>query len=284
MASSTQEVWEYRSLVANLARRQLKSEYKRDFLGSAWSLLNPLLNLAILSLVFGTILNFGGDIPNLGNRGSGVFALFLFAGLIPFGQWRRTTLGSIAALRASAQLLHKVYFPPDVSLIAYALVQMRQALFEAVIMVAIVAMLGEFSWTILLWPLLLPFVMMFSLGLGYLLALLAAYYADVQYIVEHLMQLMFYLTPIIFSLNRFECDRPDAPASCIEPQILGVAVKTLLQFNPLTSYVGVSRDLLYVHQLPDLTSLLVVLILSPVTLWIGFTVFKIFGRDVAEEL
>ena len=59
MASSVRELWDYRALVANMARRQLKSEHKRDFLGAAWSLLNPLLNLAILSLVFGTILSFG---------------------------------------------------------------------------------------------------------------------------------------------------------------------------------------------------------------------------------
>ena len=62
MASSVREVWDYRALVANMARRQLKSEHKRDFLGAAWSLLNPLLNLAILSLVFGTILQFGDRI------------------------------------------------------------------------------------------------------------------------------------------------------------------------------------------------------------------------------
>jgi ABC-type polysaccharide/polyol phosphate export permease len=274
MASSTREVWDYRALVANMARRQLKSEYKRDFLGAAWSLLNPLLNLAILSLVFGTILSFGADIPNLGDSDSGVFALFLFAALIPFGQWRRTTAGSIAALRGAAGLMQKVYFPPDVSLIAYALVQMRQALFEAVIMVAIVALLGEVSWTILLWPLLVPFVAMFALGLGYVLALLAAYYADIEYLVDHMMQLMFYLTPIIYSLDRFDDGQ----------QVFGIEVKTLLLLNPLTSYVGVSRDLLYVQQFPNLGQLAVVLILSPITLLVGFNVFRVFGRDITEEL
>jgi ABC-2 type transport system permease protein len=275
MASSTREVWDYRALVANMARRQLKSEYKRDFLGSAWSLLNPLLNLAILTLVFGTILNFGASIPALGDSDSGVYPLFLFAGLIPFGQWRRTTAGSIIALRGAAGLLQKVYFPPDVSLIAYTLVQLRQAAFEGLILVAIVALMGQVSWTILLWPLLLPFVAMFALGLGYMLALLAAYYADVEYLVDHLMQLMFYLTPIIYSLERFEVD---------EPEILGIGVTTLLTLNPLTSFVGVSRDLLYVQQLPDPTELAIVLIVSPLTLVIGFNVFRLFGRDVTEEL
>ena len=277
MASSVQEVWEYRALVANLARRQLKSEYKRDLLGASWSLLNPLLNLAILSLVFGTILNFGENIPDLGDRGSGIFALFLFAGLIPFTMWRRITVGSISSLKGASSLLRKVYFPPDVSLISFTLVQMRQAFFEGIILVSIVALLGEWSWWILLWPLLLPFVAMFALGLGYMLSLLAAYYADVQYLVEHMMQLMFYLTPIIFSIQRFE------PPN-VEPEIFGVGIITLLNFNPLTSFVGVSRDLVYVHQMPDLTSLLIVLVISPLTLFIGFNVFKYFGRDVAEEL
>jgi ABC-type polysaccharide/polyol phosphate export permease len=275
MASSVREVWDYRALVANMARRQLKSEHKRDFLGSAWSLLNPLLNLAILSLVFGTILSFGDDIPPLGDSDSGVFALFLFSGLIPFGQWRRTTIGSIAALRGSAALLQKVYFPPDVSLISFAVVEMRQAAFEGVIMVSIVAVLGEVSWTILLWPLLLPLVAMFALGLGYMLALLAAYYADIEYLIDHLMQLLFYLTPIIYSLDRFE----DNPA-----EVFGVSVQTLLLLNPLTSYVEVSRDLLYVQQFPDPGQLAVVLILSPLTLVLGFNVFRVFGRDVSEEL
>jgi ABC-type polysaccharide/polyol phosphate export permease len=276
MASSVREVWDYRALVANMARRQLKSEHKRDFLGAAWSLLNPLLNLAILSLVFGTILQFGGRITGDGIGGSGrnIFALFLFAALIPFGQWRRTTSGSIAALRGSAGLLQKVYFPPDVSLISYTLVQMRQALFEGVIMVLILAVIGEVSWTILVWPLLLPLVAMFALGIGYMLALLAAYYADTEYLVDHLMQLLFYLTPILYSLDSFSDD----------VQILGVPVKTLLELNPLTSYVGVSRSLLYYQEMPSGRALAVVLILSPLTLAIGFNVFRLLGRDITEEL
>ena len=276
MASSVREVWDYRALVANMARRQLKSEHKRDFLGAAWSLLNPLLNLAILTLVFGTILEFGGRIAGISLAGSGenIFALFLFAALIPFGQWRRTTSGAISALRGSAGLLQKVYFPPDVSIIAYTLVQMRQALFEGVIMVAILAILGHVSWTILLWPLLLPLVAMFALGIGYILALLAAYYADTQYLVDHLMQLLFYLTPILYSLDSFSGDA----------NVLGVPITTVLRLNPLSSYVGVSRDLLYAQQLPDPTELLVVLVLSPLTLVIGFNVFRILGRDVTEEL
>lgn len=276
MASSVREVWDYRALVANMARRQLKSEHKRDFLGAAWSLLNPLLNLAILSLVFGTILQFGGRITGDGIGGSGrnIFALFLFSALIPFGQWRRTTSGSISALRGSAGLLQKVYFPPDVSLISYTLVQMRQALFEGVIMVLILAAIGEVSWTILVWPLLLPLVAMFALGIGYMLALLAAYYADTEYLVDHLMQLLFYLTPILYSLDSFSDD----------VQILGVPVKTLLELNPLTSYVGVSRSLLYYQEMPAGRALAVVLILSPLTLAIGFNVFRVLGRDITEEL
>lgn len=275
MATSTREVWDYRTLVANLARRQLKSEYKRDFLGSAWSLLNPLLNLAILSLVFGTILAFGRDIPALAGRGSGVFALYLFSALIPFGQFRRTVLGSINALRGAAPLLRKVYFPPDVSLIAYTLVQMRQALFEGIILVAIIAVLGSLSPIMLLWPLLLPLMGMFALGLGYLLALLAAYYADVEYIVEHLMQLLFYLTPIIYPLSRFDVN---------EPEVFGVGVKTWLSLNPLTSFVEVSRDLLYVQTWPDPAQLAVVLIVSPLSLLVGYNVFRVYGRDVTEVL
>ena len=275
MATSTREVWDYRALVANLARRQLKSEYKRDFLGSAWSLLNPLLNLAILSLVFGTILAFGQDIPPLAGRDSGVFALYLFAALILFNQFRRTVLGSINALRGAAPLLRKVYFPPDVSLIAYTLVQMRQALFEGVILVAIIAFLGDLSPIMLLWPLLLPLMGMFSLGLGYLLALLAAYYADVEYLVEHLMQLLFYLTPIIYPLSRFDEN---------EPEVLGIGVTTWLAFNPLTSFVEISRDLLYVQTWPDPIQLAIVLVLSPLSLFVGYNVFRVYGRDVTEVL
>jgi len=276
MASSVREVWDYRALVANMTRRQLKSEHKRDFLGAAWSLLNPLLNLAILSLVFGTILQFGDRISGDGINSSGrdVFALFLFAALIPFGQWRRTASGSIMALRGSADLLHKVYFPPDVSLIAYTMVQLRQALFEGAIMVAILFALGEVSWTILFWPLLLPLVAMFALGTGYVLALLAAYYADTEYLVEHFMQLLFYLTPIIYSLDSFGDD----------VTIAGIPVKTMLELNPLTSYVGVSRSLLYYQVPPDPTELAVVVILSPVTLAFGFYLFRTLGRDITEEL
>jgi ABC-type polysaccharide/polyol phosphate export permease len=273
MASSTAELWEYRALVVNLTQRQLKSEYKRSLLGSAWSLLNPIVNLAVLSVVFGVFLNFGRNVPPIGDSDLKSFPLYLFCGLIMYGQFKRTSAGAMGALRSNAGLLRKVYFPADAPILAHAIVQVRQALIEGAILTALLLALGYGSWTVLLFPLLLPSMFAFALGVGYVLALLAAYYGDVQYLVEHLMQLLFYATPILYPLDRVG-----------DSEILGVSATTLLTLNPLTQYVGAARDLLYIQQIPSAGRILALILLPVASLLIGYNVFRIFGRDVTEEL
>ena len=93
--SSPATVWSYRTLIVNLAQRELKSRYKKSFLGWAWSLINPATTLAIYSVVFGVF--FGSQAPVAGNGHTTAFALYLFCGLVTWNFFSGTVNTSIAS-------------------------------------------------------------------------------------------------------------------------------------------------------------------------------------------
>src|SRR5690349_16678934 len=122
--ASVQELWSYRSLIANLTARELKGKYKRSVLGWLWSLINPATTLAIYTVVFGTLLKVKP--PVAGNGHTSSFALFLFAALVMWNFFNAVINGSMAALISTGPLLKKVYFPPECAPLATTVASLFQ--------------------------------------------------------------------------------------------------------------------------------------------------------------
>ena len=146
MAYVTQ-VWGYRGLIGNLAQRELKSRYKRSVLGWLWSLINPASTLLIYTIVFGTIMRIPPPVAGNGELKS--FALFLFSALIVWNFFSGVVVGSMGALIGAGPLLKKVYFPPECPAIANVLTVLIQTGIEAGILVAVMFVVGNVSWTFL---------------------------------------------------------------------------------------------------------------------------------------
>ena len=210
MAYVTQ-VWSYRGLIGNLAQRELKARYKRSVLGWAWSLINPAATLLIYTVVFGTLMRV--EPPVAGNGTLKSFALYLFCGLIIWNFFNGVVIGSMGSLWGPGPLLKKVYFPPECPAIANVLTVLIQTGIEAGILVAVLmVVLGNVSWTFLFFPYLLLLLVCSRSASAWCCSLFNVYFRDIHYLVGIGMNLLFYITPIVYTFNlvQDECARrPD---------------------------------------------------------------------------
>jgi len=268
--SPTADVWRHRALIANLARRELDSKYKRSLLGRFWSLLNPALTLLIYTVVFGTFLR--QQPPVAGNGELKSFALYLFAALVIWNFFNAVIVGAMSALTGAGPLLKKVAFPPACPPIANSLTALNQAGIEAAILAVAMIVLGNASWTFLLYPVLLVLLLAFALGLGLVLSVGNVYFRDVGYLVGVAMQLLFYATPIIYPLN------------IVPARVGGFPAAAIIRWSPLSQFSAASRSLFYALELPSASTCIYLVLVSGFTLMAGWMIFGRTSINVAEEL
>jgi lipopolysaccharide transport system permease protein len=227
-------LWRQRALIRVLVRRELSARYRASVLGYLWSLLNPLLLLLVYTVVFTTVFQprFPGGQP---------YPLFLFAGLLPWLFFSGAVLDAAITLVDNGPLLARVMCPPEifpaVTVLSH-LVHHLLALPVLVVALAAAAVAGwhSFPWTIVLLPLaIVPWVLLAG-GVTAAVAAGAVRLRDLRDLVGHALNLLFFASPIIYSL-----DGQDLPAT----------VRTLLRMNPLASLVTVYRDLAFYGRLPD---------------------------------
>jgi ABC-type polysaccharide/polyol phosphate export permease len=264
------EIWTYRGLIGNFAQRELRGKYKGSVLGQFWSLANPLATLAIYSLVFGIFLRVPP--PTAGNGELKNFAVYLFTALVAWNFFNAIVTGAIGALAAAGPLLKKIYFPPFAPVLGGAGATLYQAGIEIGLLITVMVVLQNISFTLLLLPFLLAMLALFAVGVGLLLAMLNAKYRDVSYLTSIALNLLFYGTPIIY------------PITQVPESKNGWPLRQIIELNPLTQFVEAFRDVVYDLTVPSAARLGGLLVVSVVVFLIGFTVFDRGSRDVAELL
>lgn len=263
--STPAQVWSYRTLISNLAQRDLKARYKRSFLGWLWSLINPATTLAIYTVVFGVFL--GATAPVAGNGELQNFALYLFCGLVVWNFFSGAVSISIQSFASAGPLLTRTYFPPECPMLAGLATVALQAAIEVGILIAIMLVVGNISWTIVV---VLPVFLLLgclSFGVGLVVGLANIRYRDVNYLVGIGLQVLFYATPIVYQLDQI----PDSFAKVI-------------RLNPLTSFVYSIRQAAYALELPTATNWLVMGVSATACLVIGWWLFGLYAPRVIEEL
>ena len=263
------ELWAYRTLIANLAQRELRAKYKKSVLGWGWSLISPAATLAVYTLVFGVYLK---AVPPTMANGMANFALYLFTALIMWNGFSNVLNGSMTSLVASGGLLSKIYFPPECPLIAGMIACLLQVVIECAILVGVMVAVGNVSWTVIWLPVLVVEVMAFALGLGMIAGLYNVIYRDVNYLVSIGMQILFYGTPIVYQLS----DIPE--------KIGPVPVRAIVELSPLTQYVTQSRQIRYLLEFPTFRQIAYTFVASVATLVFGWWVFTRRAADVIEEI
>jgi ABC-type polysaccharide/polyol phosphate export permease len=221
-------LWRQRSLVTVLVRRDLNARYRASVLGFFWSLLNPLLLLAVYAVVFTYIFNprFPGGDP---------YPLFLFSGLLPWLFFSGASLDASVTMVDNAPLLAKVMCPPEifpaVTVVSHFIHHLLAlpVLFAAL---AVAAAAGSHPFPVTVWLLpaaLVPWLLVAG-GAGLAVSALSVRYRDLRDLVGHLLNLLFFASPIIYSL-----DGLDIPSS----------LERALRLNPLAPLVELYRDLAF---------------------------------------
>lgn len=258
-------------LLSNLTLRELRGKYKRSVLGWAWSVVNPAMTLAVYTIVF----SFIGVDPPVGSRsGLEVYAFFLVCGLLPWNFLAQGLSGAVASLTANEGLIKKVYFARSVLPTASVASWLVGHLIEMAVLIVALLIAGN-----MVLPWLPPLVAvtalltLFVLGLGLLGSALNVYFRDVQHFVAVLLNLWFWLTPILY------------PRQLVEGQtLLGVEIEPLFALNPMTHFVGAYRDLLYDVHAPASTTWAILVGLATTSMAIGTVVFRHLEPGLAEEL
>jgi len=191
------ETWAYRELFGTFVERDLRVRYRQTFLGIAWVLLYPLLFSGIFSVVFGKLFGDVAAIPKGNDR-----ILFFLAALVPWQCFSGGISNAATSLEANSGLLGKIYFP--------RILVPASVLCSTVIDFAVgwiffnVAAMGWGYWTwkfIIFTPVLLMLQLVAALGAGLVLAALNAQYRDTRYVVPFLIQMGFFVTPILYPLK-----------------------------------------------------------------------------------
>lgn len=268
--SSAAQVYAHRNLISNLARRDLKAKYKRSVLGWLWSLINPAATLGVYTLVFGVILQ--GNAPVAGNGELRSFALFLFSGLIAWNLFANTLNSSMQSFEGSSPLLTKIYFPPECPAIAGVAGVLLQSVLELLVLVVIMAVVGNLSWTLLLFPALFLLLALFAGGLGMILSLMNIRYRDVSYLVSILLQVLFYCTPIVYDVTQ------------VPEHVGGLPARRLFELSPTTQFVVCFRDIVYFLRVPPFGSMVYVVVVTGVVFTFGWWWFGRNAPKIIEEL
>ncbi|MFN8125135.1 MAG: ABC transporter permease [Candidatus Nanopelagicales bacterium] len=262
--------WEYRSLIWNFTRRDLKARYRGTTLGWLWSLAGPLATIAIYSLVFSFF--FRVQPPPFGNGRTGLYAIWLITGLVTWTFLNMTISSGIPALTGNANLLQKVYFPSFVPVLAVGLSVAIQSLIELGVVLLVLLLFLNISWTWLLVPLWAVTICVLGNSVAYLLAVANARWRDIEQIMRLVLQLMFFLTPIIY------------PITLVPEQVGPIPARTLVELNPFTPMIGIGRDLIYNLTLPSPAAVAYLLVLTVLAAGAATYVSRRWGRDVAELL
>ena len=190
------ELWSYRHLVRTLVERDLRVRYKNSVIGIAWTMINPLIQVLVLTIAIGYIL--GSGPPNL--------SAYIFCATIPWTFFQTAIMDSSTSVLAKLGLLKKVYFPREIPLIATVCQNFVQLLISLAIF-----MLYRWVLTPLLhggnvapplvifWlPLLVADLFLLTLGAAFFVATANVFYEDVKFIITLVMGFLFYLMPVIF--------------------------------------------------------------------------------------
>ena len=185
------ELWDYRELFYFLAWRDIKVRYKQTVLGALWAIIQPLFTMVIFTVVFGQMANIpSGGVPR---------PIFYFSALLPWIYFSSTLGAAGQSLASNAGLLTKIYFPRIILPAAAALGGLVDFLIGSVFLIGFIVYYDlPVGWSLLLWPILLLPLVLLAFGLGTFLAALNVRYRDVKYAVPFAIQLLLFMSPIIY--------------------------------------------------------------------------------------
>lgn len=258
MRKKREETSQYYFVIKQLVSREIKRKYARSFLGVIWSVLNPLMYMAVMSMIFTTM--FQRSIEN--------YPIYFLTGMTIWQLFSGATNSAMNALVDNRLLLIKLKLPKQV----FVLARIYTAFINfAYTCIAYVMMLFVFRVKFTLYMLIVPiaifFLLLFSMGIGYLLSIIYVFFADIKYLYNVVLTLWMYMSAIFYPVDN-----------------LTPFMKTVIEANPVYVYILFARECMMYHSCPELGMWLKMAGWGIGSFLVGYYVFKRKENAVMQRI
>ena len=245
----------YSFLMKQLIMRDFKVKYKRSVLGILWSILYPILMMAVMALVFSHMFKFKMDGVN--------YLVYLMTGLVMFNYFSEASNNAMTSVVSNFALINKVYIPKyifPISKVLFCGINFLLTLIPLFFLIIFTGS-GDTKCVISLWYLLLPYVfvclLLFTAGLGLLISAISVFLRDMFYIYGIILTIWNYVTPIFWGIA-----------------LIPESYQPFFKMNPLYIYINSARTIILYGECPDAVSMISMFLIGIGTLAIGSFVFK----------
>lgn len=258
------QVIRQRSLIWQFVKRDVQSRYRGSWLGMSWSFLTPLLMLAVYTFVFREVFKARWG---AGEGGGLEFALYMYAGLVVFNFFAEVVTRAPRLIVDQPNLVKKVVFPLDLLAWVSLFAATFHLLVNALVLLLAALLAGYGSWSMLWLPLVWLPLFPLLLGLSWFFASLGVYLRDIGQVLNLLVSLLMFLTPIFYATSS-----------------LPARWRPWLALNPLTPLIEDTRRVMIEGGSPDIFRLFLLLIIGLLTALLGRLWFRTTCRGFADVL
>lgn len=219
------DMFRYREYLKQSVARDLRRRYKRSVLGYFWSMLNPLLMMAILAVVFSSIMR-----QNIDN-----YAVFIFCGMLPFTYFSSTALGSLGTVRANARIIEQVSVPTYIFPLSLGISGMVDFILSLLPLLVVMLVFGTpITAAVLALPILLIPLFCITMGVSLIVAVSNVFFEDTQHLLDVILRGLYFLCPVLYSR-----------------ELLPEWLQPWVVLNPLFGQIEFMRDIFFHGRLPE---------------------------------
>jgi lipopolysaccharide transport system permease protein len=264
MTQFLRPLWAYRSFILGSVQREFQSRYQNSLLGAAWAVISPLAMIIIYTVIFSRMM--GARLPGM-ESGFG-YSIYLCAGVLTWGLFTEIVTRAQSIFLENANLIKKVNFPHLCLPVAVIFTACLNFFIIFALFMLFLLMIGHFpGWIFLaLFPVLALHIL-FSVGLGMILAVFNVFFRDVGQLSNVVLQFCFWLTPIVYPVS-----------------VLPESLQTLMLYNPMAGLAGAYQTILVHGQAPEWLTLWPAALLSGLFALTAVRLFRRHAGDMVDEL
>ncbi|MCE5233543.1 MAG: ABC transporter permease [Mizugakiibacter sp.] len=257
-------IWRYRHFILSSIRNDLRARFARSRLGAIWMILQPLAQVAIYALILSRVL--AAKLPGIDNRYA--YVIYLMAGMIAWALFSEVLTRSMTMFVESGNLMKKIVFPR----VCLPVITAGSALVNNFLLLlasaGVFALVGHFPGPNMLWlPVLIAVNLVFALGVGLILGVVNVFVRDVAQVMNVVLQLLFWLTPIVYM-----------------PTIIPARLQSVLVLNPLYHLVADFQSVILYGRAPGVVGLAVIGSASVLLLGISLLLFRKAAPEMVDVL
>ena len=253
----------HRHLIWSFAVRELKQRYVGSMMGLFWAVIHPLILLVSYTFVFSGILKIGAD----RRWGIDSYPLFLFCGILPWLFFQETLLRSAGTILENTHLIKKTVFPSEILPLSIVAANLLNHAVGFAVLLGVLVWFKPIGWPVLLLPLFLLGLVLFTVGLSWIAAAVNVFFRDTAQILGDMLTFWFWFTPIFYL-----------------PAMVPARFRPWLAANPLTHVVEAYRQALLFDRAPSWSSGLFLYASGLLLFVVGGVFFRVAKREFVDVI